>query len=55
VMRASPRRVVRAPRLMAVAYGGILDGLIRRGWAHPRARVRLSKLRLLAAVLRNLV
>ena len=55
VMRESPRRAVRAPRLMAVAYGAILDRLIARGWAAPRPRVHLSKLRLLGAVLRNLV
>jgi presqualene diphosphate synthase len=52
VMAACPRAAVRAPRLMAAAYKGVLDGLMARGWAAPRHRVSTDKLRLLAAVLR---
>jgi squalene synthase HpnD len=55
IMADSPRRVVRAPRIMGAAYRAILDQLEARGFAPPRAPVRHSKLRLLLIVLRNLV
>ena len=43
--------LVRAPRLMQAAYAKILADLLARGFAPPRARVRTSRLRVLAAVL----
>lgn len=52
LMDGAPRSTVRAPRLMAAAYGSILDGLLARGFAPPRPRVGFSKPRLLAALLR---
>ena len=52
---ADPRRAVRAPRIMGEAYGLILGRLVARGFAPPRARVRLPRARLLFIVLRNLV
>jgi presqualene diphosphate synthase len=55
VMRRAPRRTVRAPRIMAEAYGLILEGLVARGFAPPRHRVRLPRWRLLLIVLRNLI
>jgi presqualene diphosphate synthase len=55
IMRHSPRRVVRAPRIMGQAYRLILDRLVARGFAPPRARIRLPRARLLLIVLRNLV
>jgi len=55
IMARSPRRVVRAPRIMGDAYRAILDKLVARGFASPRAPVRHSKLRLLFIVARNLV
>jgi phytoene synthase len=55
IMARAPRRVVRAPRIMGDAYRAILDKLVARGFAPPRAPVRHSKLRLLVIVLRNLV
>jgi phytoene/squalene synthetase len=55
IMARTPRRVVRAPRIMGDAYRAILDKLVARGFAPPRAPVRHSKLRLLLIVLRNLV
>jgi presqualene diphosphate synthase len=55
IMTRSPRRVVRAPRIMGAAYRAILDKLVARGFAPPRPPVRHSKLRLLFIVLRNLV
>jgi phytoene synthase len=50
VMDASPRATVRAPRLMAAAYGAILERLEKRGFAPPRAPVRISRARLLLAL-----
>jgi presqualene diphosphate synthase len=55
IMAQSPRRTVRAPRIMGDAYRAILDKLVARGFAPPRAPVRHSKLRLLFIVARNLV
>jgi phytoene synthase len=55
VMAQNPRRVVRAPRIMGVAYRAILGALIARGFAPPREKVRLPRLKLILIVLRNLV
>jgi squalene synthase HpnD len=52
IMTASPRAAVKAPRLMAVAYGSILDRMMKEGFAPPRRRARASRLRLLGALLR---
>jgi presqualene diphosphate synthase len=52
IMDRNPRRVVRAPRIMGKYYGGILDLLIARGFASPRAPVRLGKLAKLSILLR---
>jgi phytoene synthase len=43
IMAAAPRAMVRAPRIMGEAYKRILRGLLARGWAAPRARVKLGK------------
>nr|WP_269153008.1 presqualene diphosphate synthase HpnD [Methylobacterium crusticola] len=53
VMAGAPRKATKAPRLMGAAYHLILEGLVRRGWAAPRARVRPGKLRLVGVVLRH--
>jgi phytoene synthase len=55
IMALSPRRVVRAPRIMSAAYSAILEALVARGFAPPRASVRLSRAKLLLIVLRNLL
>ena len=55
IMADQPKRTVRAPRLMAVAYRSILERLEARGWSAPRERVRPDRLRLIWAVLRSLV
>jgi squalene synthase HpnD len=55
IMAASPRRVVRAPRIMGEAYHAILDKLIARGFAPPRMPVRHSRVKLLLILLRNLI
>jgi phytoene synthase len=52
IMDREPRSAVRAPRMMAAAYGSVLDRLVARGFSAPRRRVRTSKWRVLAAVLR---
>jgi phytoene synthase len=54
IMARSPRRVVRAPRIMGEAYRLILDALIARGFAPPRQPVRLPRPKLVLIVLRNL-
>ncbi|HUO23219.1 MAG TPA: presqualene diphosphate synthase HpnD [Caulobacteraceae bacterium] len=43
---------MRAPRLMRVAYGRILERMQAKGWAPPRRRVSLSKLEKLWVALR---
>jgi phytoene synthase len=53
IMRQAPRRAVRAPRIMAEAYGLILDRLVARGFAPPRQPVRLPRALLLLILLRN--
>ena len=55
IMKKSPRRVVRAPRIMGEAYWLILEALVARGFAPPRAKIRLPKSKLLFIVLRNLL
>jgi squalene synthase HpnD len=52
VMARNPRRVVRAPRIMSKYYRAILELLVARGFALPRAPVRLNKFARLAIVLR---
>jgi presqualene diphosphate synthase len=52
LMARCPRAAVRAPRLMAAAYGSILRQLQQRGWNPPRAPVSASKRQLLLALLR---
>ena len=52
VMSRQRRRAVRAPRLMEAAYRSMLDRLVRRGFAAPRARVGKDKLKIIAAVIR---
>jgi presqualene diphosphate synthase len=55
VMAQSPRRVVRAPRIMGQAYRAVLERLVARGFAAPRRPVRLPRARLVLIVLRNLL
>lgn len=43
IMARHPRRIVKAPRIMSKYYHAILDRLIARGFAAPRAPVRLGK------------
>jgi len=55
IMARSPRRCVRAPRIMGEAYRLILDGLVARGWSHPRRPIRLARSRLLWIIMRHAV
>jgi presqualene diphosphate synthase len=52
IMDRTARSVVRAPRIMGSYYGRILDLLIARGFASPRAPVRLGKVAKLSILLR---
>jgi len=52
VMNRNRRRVVRAPRIMSKYYRAILDLLIARGFASPRAPVRVNKMARIAILLR---
>jgi phytoene synthase len=53
IMDRSPRRSVRAPRIMAEAYKRILTRLVARGFAAPRDPVRLNKPLLLWILIRH--
>ncbi len=53
IMAAQPRAATKAPRIMAVVYRMILDKLEARGFAAPRARARVAKLRLVLTVARH--
>jgi presqualene diphosphate synthase len=52
-MARSPRRAVRAPRIMAEAYLAILDRLVDRGWSYPRRPIHLPRARLLWIIMRH--
>jgi phytoene synthase len=52
IMARNPRRVVRAPRIMSKYYRAILELLVARGFASPRAPVRLNKMARMAILLR---
>jgi phytoene synthase len=55
VMDRNPRRAVRAPRIMSKYYRAVLELLVARGFALPRAPVRLNKLARIAIILRYAV
>ncbi len=52
IMSASPRHIVRAPKIMQEAYRRMLDDMVTRGWSPPRSRIRINKFRLLWVALR---
>ena len=52
VMKRNSRRAVRAPRIMGKYYRAILELLLKRGFAAPRAPVRVSKITKLGIVFR---
>jgi len=55
IMGRAPRRAVRAPRIMGEAYKEYWKALDARGFAPPRARVRLPRAKLLWIILRYAV
>lgn len=52
IMDRQPRASVKAPRIMAEAYAPMLDQLQERGFAAPRTRIRVDRMRLIWAVVR---
>jgi len=52
VMKRNSRRVVRAPRIMSKYYRAILELLVARGFASPRAPVRVNRMARIAILLR---
>ncbi|HEX5210194.1 MAG TPA: presqualene diphosphate synthase HpnD [Pseudolabrys sp.] len=52
IMVASPRRAVKAPRIMGCAYRIMFDRMRERGWQAPRPRVRLARRQFLWILLR---
>jgi phytoene synthase len=46
IMARSPRRVVKAPKIMEEVYRVMLNGMTSRGWSPPRRRVHVGPLRL---------
>jgi squalene synthase HpnD len=52
IMGRNPRRLVRAPTIMSKYYRAILELLIARGFAAPRAPVRLNKMARIAIIVR---
>ncbi|MDO9426011.1 MAG: presqualene diphosphate synthase HpnD [Methylobacterium sp.] len=53
IIARCPRKVTKAPRLMAAAYRLYLDAVLARGWARPRARVKPGKAALIAVALKH--
>jgi squalene synthase HpnD len=51
IMARSPRRIVRAPKIMEQAYRRVLSDMVARGWDLPRTRVRVSRTHLLRVAL----
>jgi phytoene synthase len=53
VLKARPGGRIRSPRLMRQVYSEILQAMETEGWAPPRRRISLAKMRLLWIVLRH--
>ena len=53
IMAVQPRSATKAPRIMSVVYRMILAKLEARGFAAPRPRARVPKLRLVLTVARH--
>jgi len=52
ILRARPKGLLAAPRLMEAAYSRLLERMVAQGWAVPRRRVRVAKPALLLSALR---
>jgi squalene synthase HpnD len=55
ILATKPKGHLIAPRLMDAAYSRVLAKMLRKGWAPPRKRARVSKLRLLLTLARHLL
>jgi presqualene diphosphate synthase len=53
IMARSPRRAVRAPRIMGEVYRAKLAALVARGWSNPRRPIHMPRGRLLWIILRH--
>ncbi len=53
VMAGLSKAAVKAPYLMSAGYRSILDGLTTRGFSPPRAPVRMSRVKLVGALLKH--
>jgi presqualene diphosphate synthase len=53
IMARTPRRAVRAPRVMSKVYRAMLERMVTRGWSAPRERARVPRTHLLWIVLRH--
>jgi presqualene diphosphate synthase len=53
VMAGLPKNGVKAPYIMAAGYRSILDRLAERGFAPPRAPVKMSRLKLIGALFKH--
>ena len=51
-MARSPRRAVKAPRIMAAAYRPRLALMVERGWDAPREKVSIARSHFLWILLR---
>jgi len=52
ILRARPKGLLAAPRLMETAYSRLLERMVSQGWDAPRRRVKASKPALLLSALR---
>jgi phytoene synthase len=55
VLRRHPGAGGRAPRLMGAVYEALLARLAKRGWACPRARVKVGRLQRIGILLRHTI
>jgi presqualene diphosphate synthase len=53
VLKTRPSGRIRSPRLMRQVYSEILSKMEAEGWAPPRHRVSLARMRLIWIVLRH--
>jgi phytoene synthase len=53
IMARSPRRLVRAPKIMGEVYKQMLADMIAQGWTAPRRRVHVNKTQLIWIALRH--
>ena len=53
IMARSPRRTVKAPRIMGEVYRSYLEEMTARGWVPPRTRVKIARTQLLWIIVRH--